>query len=259
MVVASVAFVHAVWWLLGDSVVTYGNLVDSDGYARMVRIQRLIETGAWFDVGLPRANWPYGGTLHWIRPLDVLLIILALPLAAVIGFLKALFWSGVLISPLLHAVAAVAVMAAARPLIGNTGAVIAGMLAAVQFGILGYATIGHADHHVLIGLIAIAAAGFTIGALIDEDGGERSAIYAGLTLAFGIWVGTEMQVTAILCLGVMGLGWVVQGEAWVARNRHLAAAMLDPMMLPSANPVEPDRDASIVTTSSGRPPLSGPT
>ena len=95
MVIASVTFVHVVWWLVGDSVVTFGNLVDSDGYARLVRIQRLLETGAWFDVGLPRANWPDGGTLHWTRPLDVLLIILALPLAVLIGFSKALFWARV--------------------------------------------------------------------------------------------------------------------------------------------------------------------
>jgi len=46
MVIASVTFVHVVWWLVGDSVVTFGNLVDSDGYARLVRIQRLLETGA---------------------------------------------------------------------------------------------------------------------------------------------------------------------------------------------------------------------
>ena len=120
----------------------------------------------------------------------------------------------------------VAVMAAARPLIGNSGAVIAGMLAAVQFGILGYATICHADHHVLIGLIAIAAVGFIIRAMLVPGGGDRSASAAGLTLAFGIWIGTEMQVTAGLCLGMMALGWAVEGEAWAARNRQLAAALL---------------------------------
>ncbi len=235
---ASVAFVHAVWWLVGDSVVAHGNLVDSDGYARLARIERLVETGAWFDVGLPRANWPYGGTLHWTRPLDVLLIALALPLAAIIGFSKALFWAGVMAGPLLHALAAVAVVGAARPLIGNTGAAVAGALAAVQFGILGYATIGHADHHVLIGLVAITAAGFTIRALTLEDGGEKPApapgsiigstlgVTIGLTLAFGIWVGTEIQVTAGLCLALMALRWAVEGGAWAAPNRRLALGLL---------------------------------
>lgn len=116
MVIASVTFVHVVWWLVGDSVVTFGNLVDSDGYARLVRIQRLLETGAWFDVGLPRANRPDGGTLHWTRPLDVLLIILALPLVALIGFSKALFWAGVLVSPLLMSTDSDAGMKAPPPM-----------------------------------------------------------------------------------------------------------------------------------------------
>ena len=116
MVIASVTFVHVVWWLVGDSVVTFGNLVDSDGYARLVRIQRLFETGAWFDVGLPRANRPDGGTLHWTRPLDVLLIILALPLVALIGFSKALFWAGVLVSPLLMSTDSDAGMKAPPPM-----------------------------------------------------------------------------------------------------------------------------------------------
>ncbi len=53
-VVGFVAMVHVIWWLLGDTVVAYGNLVDSDGYARLVRVERLLETGAWFDSSLPR-------------------------------------------------------------------------------------------------------------------------------------------------------------------------------------------------------------
>jgi len=231
VVLASVGFVHAAWWLVGDSVVVHGNLVDSDGYARLVRIQRLVETGGWFDSTLPRANWPYGGSLHWTRPLDVVLIALALPLAAVTGFAKALYWAGVLVGPLLHGLTAVAVMWAARPLIGATGAVIAGALTAIQFGILGYATVGHADHHVLIGLIAALALGVTIRALMEtgvqtgKEDANRHALAAGLVLAAGVWVGTEMQVTAGLCLGVMGLRWAFEGEAWLERNRRLALGL----------------------------------
>ena len=95
VVLASVAFVHAVWWLVGDNVVVHGNLADSVGYARLVRVLRLVETGGWFDSTLPRANWPYGGSLHWTRPLDVILIALALPVAAFTGFATALYWAGI--------------------------------------------------------------------------------------------------------------------------------------------------------------------
>ena len=214
VVLASVAFVHAVWWLVGDNVVVHGNLADIDGYARLVRVLRLVETGGWFDITLPRANWPYGGSLHWTRPLDVILIALALPVAAFTGFATALYWAGVMVSPLLHGLLALAVMWAARPLLTPPGAVIAGALTALQFGILGYATIGHADHHVLIGLIAALAIGLTLRALMEtgEKDANRFAFSLGVVLAFGIWVGTEIQVTAGLCLGVMGLRWAFEGE-----------------------------------------------
>ncbi|MBT7943011.1 MAG: hypothetical protein HN719_06605 [Alphaproteobacteria bacterium] len=226
-VLAVVAFVHGAWWLLGDSVVTQGNLVDSDGYARLVRVLRLVETGGWFDVSLPRANWPLGGSLHWTRPLDVLLILLALPGALFVGFAKALYWAGVLISPLLHGLAALTVTWAARPLIGAGAAVVAGMLSAVAFGVLGYATIGHADHHVLVGLVAVAAFGFTLRALLISENAGGNALRAGLVLAFGVWVGTEVQVTAGLCFGVVAMKWVVEGGAGnLAVNRRMALGFL---------------------------------
>ncbi|MEE9317383.1 MAG: hypothetical protein V3U48_03725, partial [Rhodospirillales bacterium] len=212
LVAGFVAFVHVLWWVLGDSVVSFGNLYDGDGFIRLVRIERLLETGQWFDSSLPRANWPYGGSLHWTRPFDVVVIALALPLAPVLGMGKALFWSGAAIGPLLHVLAAVALAWAARPLIGRAGALIAGALTAVQFGILGYAIVGHADHHVLIGLIVVIAFGFAVRALRADEGGERHALGAGIVLAAGYWVGLETQVTAGLFFLIFGLKWLAEGD-----------------------------------------------
>ena len=218
-VVAFVAFVHVVWWLLGDTVVVHGNLADSDGYARLVRVQRLLDTGGWFDSSLPRANWPFGGSLHWTRLFDVLLITLALPMAAAVGMSKALYLSGVLISPLLHIGAALTLVWAAKPLIGRTPALIAGALTVTQFGVLGYSVIGHADHHVLFGLIAVGVFGFMVRALTAEGDGDGDAFAAGACLAIGYWVGMEMQVPAALCFGVLGLKWLLEGDE--GENRAL--------------------------------------
>ena len=225
-VLAVVGFVHVLWWLLGDSAAVNGNLADSDGYARLVRIERLVETGGWFDVSLPRADWPYGGSLHWTRPLDVLLILLALPAAAIVGFGPGLFWAGVVVSPLLHGGAAVTVMWASRPLIGRVASVVAGMLSAVAFGVLGYATIGHADQHILVGLISVSAFGYTVRALLAQDKAGNHALRAGVVLALGVWVGVEVQVTAGLCLGVVALKWVVEGGKWLAVNRQMALGLV---------------------------------
>ncbi|NQU60193.1 MAG: hypothetical protein HQ512_03605 [Rhodospirillales bacterium] len=225
-VIAFVAFVHVVWWFLGDTVVAHGNLADSDGYARLVRVERLLATGGWFDSSLPRANWPFGGSLHWTRLFDVLIIALALPMTAVVGMSKALYWSGVLISPLLHIGTALVLAWAAKPLIGRTAALIAGALTATQFGVLGYSVIGHADHHALFGLIAIGVFGFMVRAFVegvDKIGGvDRYALAAGGCLAAGYWVGMEMQITAALCFGVMGLKWL-QGDGPGNDNESLGS------------------------------------
>ena len=202
-----VVLVHGVWWVGGDTVVHFGNLADSDGYARLLRVERLLAGTGWFDVGQPRANWPFGGALHWTRPLDVLLIAVALPMQPFLGMAKALYWSGAFVGPLLHLGAAAALAWAARPLIGGTAALIAAGLTATQFGVLGYATIGHADHHVLLALLAVVAFGFTVRALA-ADAGTRPAVLAGLALAAGNWVGAEAQIPAALSMVALGLAWV---------------------------------------------------
>ena len=220
---ACVAAVHLVWWLFGDFIVRYGNFADGDSYVRLVRVERLLETGGWFDTSLPRVNPPYGGSLHWTRLFDVLLIALAMPLEPLLGVKRALYWSGAVISPLLHLGAAAAVAWAAAPLIGRAAAVVAGALTAVQFGVLGYAIVGHADHHVLLGLVAVVAFGFSARALLAEGTGVRPALAAGAALAVGTWVGTEMQIPMALCMLGLGVPWVA-GDAGAA-ERSLALAL----------------------------------
>lgn len=220
-VAAFVIFVHGAWWVAGDAVVVYGNLVDGDSYARLLRVTRLIDTGAWFDSSLPRANAPFGGSLHWTRLFDILLLAIALPLSAVFGFEDALFRAGVIISPILHVMAALALAWAARPLIGRAGGYVAGALTTVQFGIVGYATVGHADHHVLFALLAIGAFGFMLRALAASGPGWA----AGLALAAGIWVGPEALIVTGLCLAVGGLAWLADEEGGAGLNVSLALGL----------------------------------
>ncbi len=220
---AFVAAVHAAWWLLGDSIVHHGDFADGDSYARLLRVEQLLATGQWFDSSLPRINPPFGGSLHWTRPFDALLIALALPLQPLLGMKDALYWAGAAISPLLHLGAAAAMAWAAAPLIGRAAALVAGGLTAIQFGVLGYALVGHADHHVLIGLIAVVAFGFTVRALLAADTGSRDALFAGVALAAGTWVGTETQIPMALAMLAFGVPWL-KGEAG-AGERSLALAL----------------------------------
>jgi hypothetical protein len=220
-----VALIHGAWWLMGDAVVVAGNLADGDGYARLLRVTRLFETGAWFDSSLPRANAPYGGSLHWTRPFDVLLLALALPLVAVVGFSKALFWSGVIVSPLLHVVSALALVWAVTPMVGRAAAAFAGVLTVTQMGIMGYATVGHADHHMAFALIAIVALGFAVRLLIMPDVRCGGALAVGLTFAAGIWVGPEFLGVLALTLLSVGLVWLAGEPGAVTKNLGVARGL----------------------------------
>ncbi len=223
--------IHGAWWLFGDTVFQHGNLADTDSYARLLRVLRLLETGAWFDNSLPRANWPDGGALHWTRPFDVLMIAIALPMMPVLGTAKAVFWSGVFISPLLHVLVALVMAWAAAPLIGRTGGLLAGALTALQFGVLGYAMVGNADHHLFLGLIAIVAFGFTVRALRDAEGASGRALAAGSVLAFGYWAGMESQILAVLCIGMVGLRWVVENDDTATASHRLAVGLTGGLFL----------------------------
>ena len=221
-----VALVHAGWQGVGGSAVPVGELADGDGYLRLVRVLDLVSSGGWFDPAVSRANAPFGFALHWTRPLDVLLIALALPLAPFLGFAAALYWAGALVGPLLHLATAAALAWAARPLIGGGAALLAGALTAVQVGVLGYAGFGHADHHVLLGLLAALAFGGVLRALAAETGAERPAFAAGLALAAGMWVSAaEAEVAAALSLGTLGVCWIADGARRLEANRRLALGL----------------------------------
>lgn len=210
---AFVAMVHIAWYLGFDWLVVNGDMADGDSFARLVRVTLLYESGEWFNSVIPRSNAPFGDTLHWTRLFDVILLSLAVPMTPFLGFAKALYYAGAVVSPLLHVLTALALAWAASPLIGRAGAYVAGALTATSFGVLGYAIAGHADHHLLFALITVLAFGFLARALSGRDG---CAMAAGAVVAVGVWSGTEAFVFLGLCLSITGLMWVA-GEKEAAR------------------------------------------
>ena len=220
-----VAFVQGVWWLWVDDDVVRGALADGDSYAHLVRVLDLVEAGGWFDSGFPRANAPFGDTLHWTRLFDVILIALAMALMPVLDFADALFWAGVMVSPVLHVLAAIALVWATMPVLGSTGAFVAGALTAVQFAILNFASVGRADHHMVFVLIAVLAFGFIVRSLNRDDVRRGDALAAGLLLALSLWVGPETLIFLALCLAASGLAWLTGESGGAARNVDLTLGL----------------------------------
>ncbi len=216
LVAGFVVLIHVAWWLVGDTIVAQGGLADGDSFTRLVRVERLIDTGAWFDNTLPRANAPFGATIHWTRPFDAALIALAAPLMPVLGVKSALYWAGVVISPLFHLAAALAMVWAMTPVLGRVGALVAGALTATQFGVLAFSIIGRPDHHAVFGVTVILTLGFLARALTAPPSRcpfhRINATGLGVMLAMGLWMGPETLI-------LLGLSFVATGLAWVAGEK----------------------------------------
>ena len=113
-----------------------GSLMGTDGYMRLVRVEVLHETGAWFDGRIALSNAPFGDTLHWTRPLDVLLLGAAWPLTPFLGFEKALFWGGAFVSPLLLLATGYAMLWASKPLVDAESRPFVVIVFLTQLGVL---------------------------------------------------------------------------------------------------------------------------
>jgi hypothetical protein len=201
-----------------------GQLIDPDSYMRLVRVRRLLGPGGWFDGTIPRSNAPFGETLHWTRPVDVLVI-----LGAWIGrpFLspdRALHMAGVLLSPLLLIAVCLTTAWAARPLAGGRARYYVMLAVLAQAGIMGYALPGRADHNMLILLAFVAMLGSTLRVLLGPTP-PGHAWAAGAWAGCGLWVSTEFVAPLSVLLGTLLVLWVWHGKL-AARARAVAAALL---------------------------------
>jgi len=224
-VLVFVTVIHGGWWIAGDKIVAGGGFGDGDSYLRLLRVERLIETGNWLDITIPDANAPYGTTLHWTRIFDLVLLVVAAPIVPFLGFSKALFWAGVIVSPLIHILSAGVLVWALLPVFGLSGALFAGAVSAAQAGILTFSLVGRADHHTMFILISALTLGFLFRALISPQRSLLPARLAGVCLALGIWEGPENLVFMSLCLGVIGLPWLIGETESASANFGIAQGL----------------------------------
>ncbi len=203
VVLAFIVLVQGAWWLSLEQV----TFADGDSYLRMLRIEQLLTTRAWFDSTLAGVNAPFGVDLHWTRPLDVVLLVIAAPLMPFMEVRDAIYAAGVWVSPILHAGSAIAMLWALRPLLGRIGGAVAAALTATQIAWLSFAVVGRADHHMLFALIGIVVIGFMLRSFDGRAAGAPAA--AGFATAAGLWVGPEFSVFAGFVLGFLGMRWLV--------------------------------------------------
>lgn len=188
-------------------------LADTDCYMRLVRVEQLYNSGAWFDHSVQRSNAPFGEVLHWSRLLDILLIAGAWLLTPFLGFSQALFWWGVLISPVLLLVSLPLFFWAVRALFDREIALWLCILFASQAGIRIYFDFGHPDHHSLLLFLFIFLLGWTVRLLRNPEN-SRYAAAIGITGATAMWVSVETMAPLGMLFAVLTLLWLWRDGAF---------------------------------------------
>jgi hypothetical protein len=207
--------------MYSDAPVHDGGLIDPDSYMRLVRVSNLMHSGQWFDDTIARANAPFGDILHWTRPFDVLLLLLALPASFAFNPEQSLYIAGLVVSPLGQLATALLLIWALRPLLRPQVWFLPAIALFFQPGALAYSLAGRADHHSVLLLVFVATAGFMLRALSDPQDNRR-ALYAGLATGFGIWLSVEILLTMGLCLLALGLPWLFGERERAAQSKWYA-------------------------------------
>jgi hypothetical protein len=199
----------------GEVVRDHG-LVDPDSYMRVMRIVALHHGDPWYDTMTMRVGAPEGLSLHWTRPVDILILVPAL-VAHLFGMDvdRAIYWIGAAFSPICHILACLAAAWAAKPLWSTPetrgGYRFAALILLTNAAAFGYGVFGRADHHTLLLLLTALMLGAALRAAIAWQPvalERRWAAIAGLFAGLGIWVSPELMVPITPVIVAIGLFWL---------------------------------------------------
>ena len=203
-------------------------LGDTDSYMRVLRIMDLYHGGGWYDTVTPKLGAPEGLSLHWTRPVDILILLPAL-LAHLFGAPvdRSVYWIGAGFSTICQILACFAAAWAAKPLWPSPGHRFAALILLTNAAAFGYGIIGRPDHHTLLMLLTALMLGAMVRtALAGSSAAEqrRWAVLGGLFAGFGVWVSPEMLVPIVPVIATLGLFWL---DAPLDRKRMPETEMRD--------------------------------
>lgn len=201
-----------------------GEFADSDCYMHLVRVQKLWETGRWYDPISERSNAPYGEELHWTRPFEVLLLAGAMPATLVRDFHSALFAWGVIISPVLFVATLLLLPWATRPLLRHDGALMTSLFLVAQLPVFMAFQPGRPDHHSLLALLFVLSLGCVLRLI--QDPYRATACYgAAAVSALSIWTSIESLLMTSTIFAALGLLWVVRGGDFLKKAFHYSLGL----------------------------------
>jgi hypothetical protein len=187
-------------------------LGDTDSYMRVLRIMDLYNGGGWYNTITDRLGAPEGLSLHWTRPVDVLILLPAL-FAHLFGVPvdRAVYWVGAGFSSACHILACFAAAWAAKPLWQSPGHRFAALILLTNAAAFGYGMFGRPDHHTLLLLLTALMLGAMLRAAlagIPAAEQQRWSMWGGFYAGLGVWVSPEMMVPIVPVIATLGLFWL---------------------------------------------------
>jgi hypothetical protein len=195
-----------------------GGLLNPDSAMRLVRLDDIVAAGAPIHAVM-RDGSGAGTILHWSHLLDSLLLILAAPLAAVIGWQGAIHAAGIVSGPLSMAAVGVAVAWAAAPVASRGWLWLSAFAAGAAPVLGGYGMLGVVHHHVLLALVAVMAGGWALR-ILRGAAPIPAGIALGAWTAAGVWLSPEALPFALMATGAVWAAW------FQAPSRTLGDALL---------------------------------
>jgi hypothetical protein len=186
-------------------------LVDSDCYLWLVRSELLNHHFHWYPEKILRINPPYGDELHWSRWMDLCLFLPAKALSLFMSFKKALFYWGILFSPVLLIPLACLMAWLANLYLKSTEAVLFALFYfMLQPGEHIACLAGRPDHHSLLLLLFLIVVCLLMYGLHKNL--PKLAIAAAGVTALSVAVSLETLI-------LVGLVYCTIYGAWLLRSR----------------------------------------
>jgi len=213
LVVFMFLLVHVVVYTKAIIDTPNAELVDTDPYMRLVRVEQLAETGDWYDSVIHRSNYPYGDELHWTRPLDVILVAGAYLLSPIQGFQKGILTWGIMIGPLVGIFCLLALFWATRKILNRNAQRLLWLLFIAQTLLFQIFTFGRPDHHSLLMLLFILLLG-CLFRIIDQPHNNKYILISGFIAALSLWVSVETIFAIIMVFVTLAFFWLIRGAPY---------------------------------------------
>lgn len=224
-----VVFIYAVVCFIfhPNGAIRTGYLADTDDYMRLNEVINWLQGQGWHDLSHPRLSPGSHTVVHWSRLLDIPIAILMLPILPFkgIGIQGAALFASFLVPPATFAVLLWLVTELAKPLVGEeNGNLAAPLVLFAPLTMINFVP-GRVDHHgyeVLVAGFALLA----LQRLAESPHRIRYPVSIAVTLACGLWIGTEALPWVLLFVGCLSVAAAWQGGELLWRSVLFGLAFL---------------------------------